>query len=748
MRPNFAGHLLFLVVLLTVSPASAAVPLQVQWREGIVSDEAGISKLSLGDFDGNGIDDIFGCSHGAPFVLTADGPAFRTLWYGPNVRCSRVAVGDLNGDGLDELIVGTNPDSGSNRPAFVLRFDYGWNDPTSSVALPGFASHADVAAADVSGDPALEVIAVMSDAAYVINGASFSIQWTAAGKGGTQALWGDLNGDQQNEIIVNGNPAHVLDARTQTELYAYSGGFGSSAAVADVDGDGSAEIAMRQAWSYIRVLEGDTLQTKWTYEDYWESFDSVGVGDVTKDGIPEVLGGANQWGDVYAFRGTDGAVMFQLRNPEHGVPGITAGNVDEDDSAEVIWGAGVTSSGTDAVFVADVDAHVIQYQTPDLDGPWLSMAGDLDCDGRPEVIVATAVSDSGYDGGTVLVYDRDGSAIGTAPTDLDITKVAVGQFDADPQREIAVFGSSWYDPQFVVIDGLSLTIEYSSPHLANGIVDVAVANVDGDSIDEFAVGLTNREIHIYNGATPVIQTIIGPLASDIRDLEFADVNGDSALDLNVLTASGLSLRTAPVFDEIGAASIPDARLLAVAPANSGGAARFFVSTQQQSWPYSASLVSFEGLSLTPVDDCPLASGISALRWIDWGRSSQVMFNLPGTLFSQAPGAAEFCSGWTTVSTEPDAYSLFAHDLDGDAVRELIIGRGVSVTVATPTVPPYGDGDGDGDIDGADIFLLIHHVFSGGPPPGPLGDVDGNGVIDQADIDMLFRYLFENGPRPQ
>jgi len=82
------------------------------------------------------------------------------------------------------------------------------------------------------------------------------------GKGGNRLGLGDIDGDSEIEIVVNDNPAHVLNAILKSEEWAYNGGFGIDMAIDDMDGDNIAEIAYIESWENAYVFEADTLTAK------------------------------------------------------------------------------------------------------------------------------------------------------------------------------------------------------------------------------------------------------------------------------------------------------------------------------------------------------------------------------------------------------------------------------------------------------------------------------------------------------
>lgn len=739
--------LLAFFLIASLAASVGAVPLHTVWRDGTLGAGGGAAGIHLGDFDGDGTNDLVSCSVGAPYVLTQEGAGFRTLWYGPQVGCGRVAAGDLDGDGRIEIVVATTSGGPYNEvPGAILRFDYGSADATATMTLPTTFPVTGLVVANVRGDSAPEIVAATSAAAYVIGGTALDIQWEAPGKGGTHVHCGDLDGNQTLEVVVNGNPAHILDAAAKVELFAYGGGFGQCSAVGDIDGDGKAEIVTCVASSQVKVIEGDTLATKWTYSGgNYDAYDSGGVADLTNDGIGEVLLGGNQATDVIALRGSDGAEVFRIDSPNYGVPTITGGNADSDASAELIWGAGVAYSGSDMIYIADVANHVIQYSTPDLGGDWLSSAADVDGDGEQEIVVAAPL---GYSFVRLMLYDAAGYLKATKQVEMNLTRMNVGQFDGDPQLEIALFGGSYWS-KFITVDGSTLNVEHTSPDLPAPLSAVAVGNVDGDSIDEIAILMSSlKEVHIYNGASNYIQAILGPFASEPKDVQLEDLDLNGICELLLVRTDRVSVHSAPAWSETAGAPITGGRLVAAAPMSPSGAARLLVATRQNAYPYTDSLLRLNGTTLETDATCTLSNGVSAMTWVDWGRTSRFVFASPSGLFTADPAAADFCASVVlSLAGSTNVSSLMGHDVDGDGVREIIAGSNSSVGLHEATLPLYGDADGDGTVSGADIFMLIHHVFSGGPAPGPLGDVNGDGLINSTDIDNLVDYLYGTAPRP-
>jgi hypothetical protein len=192
---------------------------------------------------------------------------------------------------------------------------------------PAFRGGVHVAAADTTGDGVAEIItgAGPSGGPHVrvieFNGGALTelasfYAYDAAFTGGVFVAGGDVDGDGLAEVITGAGPSggpHVrvisLRGGTLTErasFYAYDPAFrgGVHVAAADTTGDGVAEIitgAGPSGGPHVRVIEfnGGALKELASFYAYDPAFVggvSVAGGDVTGDGIAEVITGAGAGG--------------------------------------------------------------------------------------------------------------------------------------------------------------------------------------------------------------------------------------------------------------------------------------------------------------------------------------------------------------------------------------------------------------------------------------------------------------------
>jgi hypothetical protein len=240
----------------------------------------------------------------------------------------RVATGDVNGDGVDDIITGAGPGGGPHVKVFDGRTG---KQIMSFFAYDGsFTGGVFVAAGDVTGDGKADIVTGADagggphvrafDAANGVAFRSF-FAYDASFTGGVRVAVGDINGDGVPDIVTGagaGGGPHVKafsgkDGSVLQSFFAYDGSFtgGVYVAAGDVTGDGRAEIitgAGAGGAPQVEVFDGRSLGVLDSILAYDPSFTGgvrVSAADLNGAGRADLLTGAGPGGgpEVRAFDG-------------------------------------------------------------------------------------------------------------------------------------------------------------------------------------------------------------------------------------------------------------------------------------------------------------------------------------------------------------------------------------------------------------------------------------------------------------
>ncbi len=207
---------------------------------------------------------------------------------------ARVAVGDVNGDGFEDVIVGAGPGAGPRIQVFDGRTLTAANQTqiaSFNAFDAGFVSGLSVASGDVNGDGFDDIIVgagagagphvKVFDGRSLITGSTVEIAsffaFDAGFIGGVSVGAGDVNGDGRADVIVGsgvGTTSHVkvFDGRTiasRTELasyFAFDAGFngGVNTTARDVNRDGFDDVIVGAGpggTAHVKYFDGRSLIT-------------------------------------------------------------------------------------------------------------------------------------------------------------------------------------------------------------------------------------------------------------------------------------------------------------------------------------------------------------------------------------------------------------------------------------------------------------------------------------------------------
>jgi hypothetical protein len=326
---------------------------QERWTFGARKFYGG-SSPAVGDLDGDGVPEIVAYAwrdqaRGAPndAGLVAISNTGQELWnntdvnQGGHYELGSPAIADIdpNSPGAEIAtcfwLVSSSGETLWNR----------WNDLPNNYTPRGMCSPV---VADVDNDGRMEII--IGARAYNHDG---SIAWT-----NTQvyANWNndydsapavaDLDGDGNPEVVLVRGRIYVLDGATGAlkASMAVPGGGGGAPNLADFDGDGKPDIGVAGGQNYVAVKYTTTnniptLTTLWQtpIHDYSSATSAASTFDFNGDNVADIVYNDEQY--LRVLNGRTGAIVFEARNWSGTLAEYPViADVDGDGNAEIVVG--------------------------------------------------------------------------------------------------------------------------------------------------------------------------------------------------------------------------------------------------------------------------------------------------------------------------------------------------------------------------------------------------------------------------
>lgn len=461
----------------------------------------------------------------------------------------RIALGNVMGDAQQEIVV------------MLANGRIYYYDPTTRVERgyigTGVSSAEALSVADLNGDGVAELIVTTTNDLFVYDN-NGNLLWKLLGAGGSDVVVGQMDNDPALEIATTKG---VVDSATHATQWARNGGFGAHLKLAPLPGASYQQLIAAEAWSTVYSYDVATQLPRWSISTP-QDIGAIAVADVENDGTPELLIGDGQWGKIHVYNLITQALKWEANNPEHGVTNIAVADVDGDGVVDLLWGAGWTSTGPDYLYVADTaGTHAIKWQSIDLGGPFLGpFIADLDGDGKPELVICSTSSSSGYSGARILVFDYATLALrAISPPNLissfsNANDMKVRDLEGDGRAEIIVATSNPYDG---VIDVISFdssnvfALKWTNPTpRPNGspFTFVDAADLDGNGTSEIIAGnsvaTTGSDgvfVYIYDypsTAAPWRSVKLASGFASFKGLVVGDLDGNGSKDIAALVSTG------------------------------------------------------------------------------------------------------------------------------------------------------------------------------------------------------------------
>ena len=547
------------------------------------------------DGEGGGVQVLFGDGLGG--FEPAGGFPLSGYVYGS------IAIADLNGDGMPDIVAGTQAQEYSAGGSVVVALNKGNGTFVTSTILTPKIGPAAIAIADLNGDG-------KNDLVYL------------TGPGTTDAL-----NEVLNEVVVqlgrgDGTfaPPAVFPVNIASMLPEFNAPYTSGdIAIGDMNGDGIPDIVTNG----ISILLGDGKGGFPTRRDFLDTAgDYVILTDFDGDGkLDVVIGGGNPLILSQSFSGTHNLTVFlgdgaggltaapiaasPIPTAENPTPfsfplfaqdaAMASGDFNQDGIADL---ALVTAFQYLTVFLGNASGTLepifsYDFSTSDqFDTPTSVAVGDFNHDGIPDLAVTVARSAIARPlaPATIMVFLGKGDGTFLAPVSSDspvdsIWSLVAGDFNKDGNADVAAINSSGTQApdQVVVFLGQGSGTFQSSQTYSAGVEAFALAagdfNQDGAS-DIAIANLAGINLLLGNADGTMVPgvSIPFPEASPVS-LVAADLNGDGKLDLvagvflggvAVLIAHGDGTFATPVIYPSGTGLGGDAYSVAVGDINGDG----------------------------------------------------------------------------------------------------------------------------------------------------------------------------------
>ncbi len=481
----------------------------------------------------------------------------RTIDSGPGDDRVSVNIPAVQIDGLADLIVGTGPGAGPH----VKAFDGGTQAEVQSFFAydPSFAGGVRVAAGDVNGDGVSDIITGAGPGAgphvKVFDGRTHAelynfFAYGAGFAGGVFVAAGDMNGDGRDDIITGagagaaGGHVKVFDGRTGAEVrsfFALDPSFSGGVTVAggDVNGDGQADIVVGAGpgapGGHVKVFDGRThaeLASFFAYPGFTGGV-FVAAGDVNGDGRADIVTGADAdqqtaGGHVKVFDGATGAEFRSFFAYDANFTGgvrVAAGDVNGDGRADIVTGAGPGAAGGHVkVFDGLTGSELSSFFSfdPSFAGGVFVVAGDLHSSSLPQRLdLDLAIDTAG--GADVVDLNLAQTATADLLENVQITtgggadRVSVLWVKLPLKQEFP--GGLGDQPERIALD---LAIDTAAS------ADTVDVRLEGGLADE---RLQEVQINTGDGADVVRTQLLQPLEFQ-DDIEFPrDVQSDLSIDM-------------------------------------------------------------------------------------------------------------------------------------------------------------------------------------------------------------------------
>lgn len=305
---------------------------------------AAAGPFAIADFDHDGIDDIVVPGQGGNNTLlqvvgrSPSGIAVKQALVLPESWLARVFVRTSSGT-PHLLTIATN--------GIVREFD-GW----PLVELRSFDLGMSVSAAavgDVDGDGQDELVVSSNWSAnnlVAYDLVTLTQRWSLPNSGGSDLLLAQLDADPALEIVVASNPGLIIDGATQAVDWSYKDGFG--AYLASGHFGANPQFVAARDWDLFTVFQSEPYSPLWDAVLF--DIDAIAAADLDGDGIDEIIEGDGQWGAVNVYDSQTHAVRISIPHSTFATSAVGAVDIEGDGAKTIAYSPRQASFSNDQLF--------------------------------------------------------------------------------------------------------------------------------------------------------------------------------------------------------------------------------------------------------------------------------------------------------------------------------------------------------------------------------------------------------------